>query len=1036
MKNMFRRGLAMLLVVVMAFGLMGQALAADSTGTDYENHWAAEYIDAMRDAGYVSGDPDGSFRPNSEVTRAEFMKMVDLMAGLDGTSDQIGNFTDVKEGKWYYKYVNAALAAGYVKGTSATKMSPNGSILRQDAMTMLGRLLNLSTDDYSSLEKFTDAGKISGYAKSYMAALVEAGVIGGSKHSDGTYTVDPKATMTRGEAMKMLWCARELFATDDSVTTWADLYAGMGVDTTEGYDAVTSATNFTSFHANSVPTIVSKTTAEDGTVSLDGVVLTGTEATVAVSGTASYTSSRYGDAEFAVTMASEDEAYVWNDYLANLYAVTISDGTTTVGAMPWIDYYGESATSGAHYNKVEIALNNGTSVASNEAEVTRYAAFYNEDGTIKAGTYTITLYSEGFETVTCTAVALATYAGTITAEAVTQADTEITLTGLPEDAENATATVSYSVLKEGERRPTTVTVASAVAVADGKISGLDLSAVPAGSLSITVNSDNYMPISVSCTVSEVLYYVTMNVPYADFYAAENAGEQVDVVTTATTSKFKGTTGLALGTYNDGTNICGVSCVVAMNAATYAALAENKLEPTVTTDEEGNEVSTLDLGTAADYAFVDYEGTPAAYKTLSYADGVYTFSALTGEQKDATALGVTDYTTSGGYGDYQISLEGVLTSGMTINGESTVIYGAILTTSDDATYAMYALNNLWYGTRVTNVELAWSVKNGQGICAAHGSGPMFYQYDMNGKTLTNVRLLTSLGIYDIACELKLDEYYAGEEAVSAEFTDANTLAVSVPAAFEDVTVSVSYRNGRATAYLIQDAAIVDGVVTLETAAAADVTYTVTVNSSNYAPVSVTAALGAVDTGITEEQKTALNALIATGSELVEQLPDDTATLAAHVQEAKDMLANEEATSDAATELIGELESLIAEAQAKLPAEPVVETYTGTATVYDVDEDFENYQITATVTVTDGVITAIAIATGDGYDEGNDKYLGWAEDGRTTKKGEFAGVKSQLIDKTAAEVAGLSMDVEGGIDAVSGATCSSSAILAAVQAALAA
>ena len=169
----------------------------------------------------------------------------------------------------------------------------------------------------------------------------------------------------------------------------------LGVDTTTGYDAVTSATNFTGHHVKDIPTIVNKNGA-----SLDGVKLTGKTASVTPKlSSASYAySSKYGTGEFDIVPDDTVSGYVWNDYKNNLYAVTISDGTTTVGALPWVDYYGENATSGYHYNKVQIALNNGTSKASNEADVQRYKAFYDETGKhLKAGTYTVTLYSEGYE---------------------------------------------------------------------------------------------------------------------------------------------------------------------------------------------------------------------------------------------------------------------------------------------------------------------------------------------------------------------------------------------------------------------------------------------------------------------------------------------------------------------------------------------------------------------------------------------------------------------------------------------------------------
>jgi len=115
---------------------------------------------------------------------------------------------------------------------------------------------------------------------------------------------------------------------------------------------------------------------------------------------AAYTTSRYGTGEFAIVPDDTVEGYQWDEYWNSVYAATISDGTTTAGAVHWIDLYGE-ATNGnknsPHYNKLEIALNNGESVGSNKANVSRYAKFYDDAGNVKDGTYTIKVYAEGYD---------------------------------------------------------------------------------------------------------------------------------------------------------------------------------------------------------------------------------------------------------------------------------------------------------------------------------------------------------------------------------------------------------------------------------------------------------------------------------------------------------------------------------------------------------------------------------------------------------------------------------------------------------------
>ncbi|MCD8222521.1 MAG: hypothetical protein LUD07_10165, partial [Clostridiales bacterium] len=392
-------------------------------------------------------------------------------------------------------------------------------------------------------------------------------------------------------------------------------------------------------------------------------------------------------------------------------------------------------------------------------------------------------------------------------------------------------------------------------------------------------------------------YVSMNIPYGDFYGSEDVDYYFDVVSTATTSKFLGTTGLAKGTYNDGTDILGVVYPVAMRTSVYNTLKDSSL-----TENDDYYIAEL------------LEEAPAAYKTLTYADGTYSFSEATGEEGDASGLSVGEADTTSSYGDYMIELVGVLTAdGITIGGTTDINpSGVILETADGSTYGMGMLENMWVGTRVINAEVAFSVVEGNGL-TNHG-GVAFKQFEgLNGATITSVKLVTNKGIYTIECSVVLPEYYAGEDEIAAEITDAETLTISIPDAYENVTVSVSYTSGRTAVYVAENAEVVDGTVALSGVLDEETTYTVTVYSSNYAATKLTVTYGepTEDTGITEEQIARLNELIEIGQALVDE--DASLTiLASHIAEAQELLANADATSAEAEELISELEELITDA----------------------------------------------------------------------------------------------------------------------------
>lgn len=318
------------------------------------------------------------------------------------------------------------------------------------------------------------------------------------------------------------------------LTSWVDIYKNLGVDTSKAtYDVVTSATHFTGHHAGDIASIVNKATDSSGaTTGLNGVNLTGKEATVTpkLSSAEYQYSCSYGDGEFVIRPDDTVEGYTWNDFFDNAYAVTISDGTTTVGALPWQDWYGEHSTSGYHYNKFEIAINNGTSKGSNQGNVNRYAAFYDANGNLKAGNYTVTIYSEGYEPLVAENIqVLPTYTGEVSFSDVKKSDHTLTVTGLPADAQNAKATVSYTVGRG--RNAKTTTVADGVAVAANGTVALDsaqLNTIPAGvNLSVEVTTDNYAPISSTVKLVGEYTYGYAGLTWAEYYANEAVADNTD-----------------------------------------------------------------------------------------------------------------------------------------------------------------------------------------------------------------------------------------------------------------------------------------------------------------------------------------------------------------------------------------------------------------------------------------------------------------------------------------------------------------------------
>jgi len=104
-----KRRLLSLTALVLCIALLLPLSAAGTASpafTDISGHWAEDTIERFADKGIISGFPDGSFRPNRLVTRAEFAAIVTRAFELN--EEASFEFPDVDPGAWYYEYLKFA----------------------------------------------------------------------------------------------------------------------------------------------------------------------------------------------------------------------------------------------------------------------------------------------------------------------------------------------------------------------------------------------------------------------------------------------------------------------------------------------------------------------------------------------------------------------------------------------------------------------------------------------------------------------------------------------------------------------------------------------------------------------------------------------------------------------------------------------------------------------------------------------------------------------------------------------------------------
>jgi len=162
----------LIMVLVMASTISGFAFT-DIT----ETTTGAKEIQAMGEKSYLAGYPDGSFRPEGKITRAEFVTMIDKAKGFEPGVAGV-YFTDVPETEWYYSFVKAGLQAGFFVGYPDNTFRPMNNISREEVCVMIAQVEDLRyVVTEAELAKIEIKDEISSYAIPFVKQCIAAGLM-------------------------------------------------------------------------------------------------------------------------------------------------------------------------------------------------------------------------------------------------------------------------------------------------------------------------------------------------------------------------------------------------------------------------------------------------------------------------------------------------------------------------------------------------------------------------------------------------------------------------------------------------------------------------------------------------------------------------------------------------------------------------------------------------------------------------------------------------------------------------------------------
>ncbi|MEK8132407.1 NEAT domain-containing protein [Paenibacillus filicis] len=166
---------------------------------DTASHWAEALIERAVELGLVNGYEDGSFRPDGEISRAEFIALVGRALG-DGTQQSELSFADLEKiPDWAKPALAKAVQAGIVTSYEDGTFRPAQSITRSEIAVIISKAMKLPLEEGGQVT-FADEQQIPVWAYASVAAAAKQGVLSGREHN----VFAPYAYATRAEAVKLI----------------------------------------------------------------------------------------------------------------------------------------------------------------------------------------------------------------------------------------------------------------------------------------------------------------------------------------------------------------------------------------------------------------------------------------------------------------------------------------------------------------------------------------------------------------------------------------------------------------------------------------------------------------------------------------------------------------------------------------------------------------------------------------------------------------------------------------------------------------
>lgn len=200
-----KKKIVFLIVMVLVIGTTVFASNTNNLSfTDVDSsYWGYSAINQMVEDGVVNGYEDNTFKPEREITRAEFAKMFSIALGVNFESENLGYYIaidDVDFNHWAYNYIQSAYEYFPNMDDDSVLFEPDKYITREDAAFALAKRIAPNVNTYGALDNFTDADDISESKRYQVSLAVASGIMNG--YGDGT--LNPKGNLTRAQVCTLI----------------------------------------------------------------------------------------------------------------------------------------------------------------------------------------------------------------------------------------------------------------------------------------------------------------------------------------------------------------------------------------------------------------------------------------------------------------------------------------------------------------------------------------------------------------------------------------------------------------------------------------------------------------------------------------------------------------------------------------------------------------------------------------------------------------------------------------------------------------